>query len=90
MFDLVYTDFLNFKVHCNFNFRAKPDEPTLLEDPQLKKIADRLHKTVAHVVLRYQIQRGVVVIPKSVTPSRIESNMKVSKICFFFPFHTMK
>lgn len=56
---------------------AKAGEPVLLEDPALKKIADRLGKTVAQVVLRYQIQRGIIVIPKSVTPSRIESNFKL-------------
>jgi len=56
---------------------AKAGEPVLLEDPALKKIADRLGKTVAQVVLRYQVQRGIIVIPKSVTPSRIESNFKL-------------
>lgn len=56
---------------------AKPDDVQLLQDENLKKIAEKYEKTVAQVLLRYQIQRGVAVIPKSVTKSRIESNIKV-------------
>ncbi|KAJ0169775.1 hypothetical protein K1T71_014381 [Dendrolimus kikuchii] len=56
---------------------AKPGEPLLMEDPKLKAIADRLGKTVAQILIRYQLDRGNVVIPKSVTKSRIASNFDV-------------
>lgn len=56
---------------------ASPDEPSLLQDPRLETIAQRYQKTPAQVILRWQVQRGVVCIPKSVTPSRIQQNLQV-------------
>lgn len=56
---------------------AKPEEPLLLEDPKLIELATKYGKTTAQVVLRYQIQRGVITIPKSVTRSRIQENAKI-------------
>jgi diketogulonate reductase-like aldo/keto reductase len=46
----------------------------IINDAELATIADAHGVTVAQVVLRWIIQRGIVVIPKSVTPSRIASN----------------
>ncbi|KAE8292253.1 Alcohol dehydrogenase [NADP(+)] A [Larimichthys crocea] len=56
---------------------ASPDEPSLLEDPRLGAISQRYRKTPAQVILRWHVQRGVVCIPKSVTPSRIQQNLQV-------------
>jgi 2,5-diketo-D-gluconate reductase A len=49
----------------------------LLEDPTITDIAERSGHTPAQVVLRWHIQRDTVVIPKSVTPERIRSNIEV-------------
>ncbi|MDR6920905.1 MULTISPECIES: aldo/keto reductase [Chryseobacterium] len=49
----------------------------LLNNAELKAIAEKYHKTTAQVILRWHLQEGFVVIPKSVTPSRIEENFNV-------------
>ncbi|MFI8848620.1 aldo/keto reductase [Streptomyces sp. 891-h] len=49
----------------------------VLDDPVVRKAAAKHGKTPAQVVLRWHIQLGNVVIPKSVTPSRIKENLDV-------------
>ena len=47
----------------------------LLSEEAITTIAERLGRTPAQVVLRWHLQQGRVVIPKSVTPSRIAENI---------------
>jgi len=56
---------------------AKPGEKGLMEDDRIVAMANKLGKTPAQILIKYQMQRGVIVIPKSITPSRIESNFQV-------------
>ena len=46
----------------------------VLDDPVLKKIAEEKGKSTAQVTLRWHIQRGDIIFPKSVTRSRVEEN----------------
>jgi len=49
----------------------------LLSDPEIVPIAERTGKTPAQVVLRWHIERGDIVFPKSVTPARIRENIDI-------------
>ncbi|XP_056131837.1 aldo-keto reductase family 1 member D1-like [Lampris incognitus] len=51
--------------------------PPLMEDELLVSIGQKYNKTAAQVALRFNVQRGVVVIPKSFNPSRIKENFKI-------------
>ena len=48
-----------------------------LSNQAIQQIADQHHKTVAQVILRWEIQQGIVVIPKSVHEERIIANKDV-------------
>lgn len=49
----------------------------LLDDPTLAIIADKHHKSTAQIVLRWHVQLGLIVIPKSVHAERIQQNADV-------------
>lgn len=56
---------------------AKAGEPLLLEDEKIIEIAKKHNKSAAQVCIRFQIERGVVVIPKSTSAGRIKENGEV-------------
>jgi len=49
----------------------------IFQNELLRSIADKHQKTVAQVILRWLTQRGVVAIPKSVRPERIQENFNI-------------
>ena len=49
----------------------------VLDDPVVTEIAEKVGRTPAQVVLRWQVQHGNIVFPKSVTPERIRENFEI-------------
>ena len=49
----------------------------VLNDPTIGAIATRLERTPAQVALRWHIQRGDVIFPKSTTPARMKENFEI-------------
>ena len=49
----------------------------VLGDPVVERIADAIDRSPAQVVLRWHIQRGDIVFPKSVSPARMKSNFQL-------------
>lgn len=58
-----------------FHFRI--EIPSILENPVAKEIAKKHNKSVAQVLLRHIIQRGIVAIPKSTNPERLRQNLDI-------------
>ncbi|XP_004425467.1 PREDICTED: aldo-keto reductase family 1 member C23-like protein [Ceratotherium simum simum] len=53
------------------------NSPVLLDDPVLCAMAKKYKRTPALIALRYQLQRGVVVLAKSINEKQIKENMQV-------------
>ena len=49
----------------------------LMEDPRVQRVAQRSGKNVGQVLIRWALQHGTSVIPKSTNPSRIQGNLDV-------------
>lgn len=56
------------------DFATEADDCFL--DPELQRIAAAKGRTVGEICLRFQVQRGVCVVPKSVTPKRLSENLQ--------------
>lgn len=60
-------------------FKA-PDEPSLFENPTIVGIAKAKGISSAQVLIRWAIQRGTSVIPKSVNPGRMKQNLDAASL----------
>ena len=52
-------------------------DETLLTNPVLTKIAEKHGKNVGQIILRFELQEGVIVLPKSTNVSRIKGNLEL-------------
>lgn len=48
---------------------------TVLQDPVIQEIATQYGKTPAQIILRWHLQNDILIIPKTVTPSRMKENL---------------
>lgn len=51
-------------------------EPLLIEDPLIKALAKKYSRPQANILIRYQLQRNVIVIPKAIQKAHLESNLE--------------
>ncbi|MEB3032618.1 aldo/keto reductase [[Mycobacterium] nativiensis] len=69
------------EVHAHLGIATEAWAPlgqgSLLEHPTVTEVAERYGRTSAQVLIRWHIQLGNIVIPKSVSPERIVSNFEV-------------
>jgi 2,5-diketo-D-gluconate reductase A len=69
------------EVHARLGIATEAWAPlakgSLLDHPKIVAVAERNKRTPAQVLIRWHIQLGNIVIPKSVNPSRIASNFEV-------------
>ena len=49
----------------------------MVDEPVIAEIAERLGRTPAQVVLRWHVERGNIVFPKSTTPERMQENFEL-------------
>ncbi|XP_067938669.1 1,5-anhydro-D-fructose reductase-like [Watersipora subatra] len=82
LLDFCKTRGISFAAYAPIGSPGKPPTagrkiPVLMDEPVLQEIASKHNKSVAQVLLRNLLQRGIIVLPKSVTPARIKSNFQV-------------
>ncbi|XP_076226332.1 aldo-keto reductase family 1 member A1 isoform X2 [Nomia melanderi] len=65
---------VHFKTKYNISIEEYPD---LLGHPVVQKLSAEYKRTTAQILLRYLLQLGVVVIPKSASPERIKANIEL-------------
>ncbi|KFM68300.1 Alcohol dehydrogenase [NADP(+)] A, partial [Stegodyphus mimosarum] len=61
--------------------KGETKELRLLDDPKLKPICEKHGKSPAQILLRYLVQRGIIVIPKSTNQKRLKENIQIFDFC---------
>ncbi|XP_050348466.1 uncharacterized oxidoreductase YtbE-like isoform X1 [Nymphalis io] len=68
---------IRIQAYCSFGGLAVSNN-TLMEESIVREIYGKYKATPAQVLLAWSLQRGVAVIPKSLTPHRIKSNIQIN------------
>lgn len=67
--------------HAKHNIKTEAWSPLgqgqIISHPTIKRIADKYERTPAQIILRWHMDNGIIAIPKSITPSRIQENFKI-------------
>merc|ERR1712122_292801 len=58
-------------------YEEMPELPSMLQNETILKLAKKYNKTAAQICIRWAIDRDLVVLPKSTTPSRVIENFQV-------------
>ncbi|CAF1602354.1 unnamed protein product, partial [Didymodactylos carnosus] len=59
------------------NLKREGDSVTALNDPVIEALGKKYNKTSAQIIIRWHLQHGLIVIPKTVTPQRLIENADV-------------
>ncbi|MBM7684629.1 MAG: aldo/keto reductase [Epulopiscium sp.] len=76
---LQQTDLLEFCKKHNIQLEAWGPlmQGKIFDIPLMKELSEKYNKTISQIALRWDLQTGVVTIPKSVTPERIKENSDI-------------
>ncbi|ORX84110.1 Aldo/keto reductase [Anaeromyces robustus] len=75
--DFCHANNIQVTAYCPLGINTKPK---IFEDPIINEVAKKNNMTPSQVILSWNVQRNVIVIPKSVTPSRIEENFQIKEL----------
>lgn len=63
---------------CRDRLWAVPGQTEILQDPSLVEMSKKYHKSVAQIVLKWQMSRGIAVIPRMKCRAHIEDNLEAA------------
>lgn len=75
--DIAYTAFSPLGALSYFSLGMASEDQSVIRNPVITSIAERLGRTPAQVLLRWGVQRGTAVIPKTSRRERMEENLAI-------------
>lgn len=75
--DIVYTAFSPLGALSYFSLNMADENESVIREPAVVEIAERVNRTPAQVLLRWGVQRGTAVVPKTSRRERLEENLAI-------------